>query len=106
MERNCAQKAASAKVKLAARLRAETTMTVDWIARRLGMGSRGYLNHLLYCQRKSARKQVGSSHYQEPTRGSPPDLGAPALAPIFLLQMRVRGLFRSTRETQISLSLS
>jgi REP element-mobilizing transposase RayT len=45
-----------AKVKLAARLRAETTMTVDWIAQRLGMGSRGYLNHLLYRQRKSGRK--------------------------------------------------
>jgi REP element-mobilizing transposase RayT len=45
-----------AKVALAARLRAETTMTVSWIAERLGMGSRGYLNHLLYRQRKSSRK--------------------------------------------------
>ena len=45
-----------AKVTLAARLRAETTMTVGWIAERLGMGSRGYLNHLLYRQKKSARK--------------------------------------------------
>lgn len=41
------------KLALAARLRAETTMTVGWIAERLGMGSRGYLNHLLYRQRKS-----------------------------------------------------
>jgi len=32
--------------------RAETTMTVGWIAARLGMGTRGYLNHLLYRQRK------------------------------------------------------
>jgi hypothetical protein len=31
-----------------ARLRAETTMTVGWIAERLAMGTRGYLNHLLY----------------------------------------------------------
>ena len=45
-----------AKVAMAARLRAETTMTVDWIAERLGMGSRGYLNHLLNRQRKSGRK--------------------------------------------------
>ena len=45
-----------AKVALAARLRAETTMTVGWIAERLGMGSRGYLNHLLYRQRKSSGK--------------------------------------------------
>ena len=42
----------SVKVDLAARLRSETTMTVGWIAERLAMGTRGYLNHLLYRQRK------------------------------------------------------
>ena len=31
---------------------AETTMTVGWIAERLAMGTRGYLNHLLYRRRK------------------------------------------------------
>jgi REP element-mobilizing transposase RayT len=41
------------KVALAGRLRAETTMTVGWIAERLSMGTRGHLNHLLYRQRKS-----------------------------------------------------
>jgi REP element-mobilizing transposase RayT len=41
------------KVAVAARLRAETTMTVGWIAERLGMGTRGHLNHLLYRGRKS-----------------------------------------------------
>jgi REP-associated tyrosine transposase len=41
------------KVALAARLRAQTTMTVGWIAERLGMGTRGSLNHLLYRLRKS-----------------------------------------------------
>ena len=40
------------KVTLAARLRAETTMTVGRIADRLVMGARGYLNHLLYRRRK------------------------------------------------------
>ena len=35
-------------------------MTVGWIAQRLGMGNQGYLNHLLYRQRKSGRK----SHYK------------------------------------------
>ena len=40
------------KVALAARLRAETTMTVGWIAERLAMGTRGYLNYLLYRRRK------------------------------------------------------
>ena len=42
----------SVKVTLAARLRAETTMTVGWIAERLAMGTRGYLNHLLYRRRR------------------------------------------------------
>jgi hypothetical protein len=45
-----------AKVALAARQWAVTTMTVGGIAERLGMGSRGYLNHLLYRQRKSGRR--------------------------------------------------
>ena len=40
------------KVALAARLRAETTMTVWWIAEHLVMGTRGCLNHLLYRRRK------------------------------------------------------
>jgi len=42
----------SVKVALAARLRAETTMTVGWIAERLAMGTHGYLNHSLYRRRK------------------------------------------------------
>ena len=42
----------SVTVVLAARLRAETTMTVRWVAERLTMGTRGYLNHLLYRRRK------------------------------------------------------
>ena len=41
-----------AKVKLAARLREETTMTVAWIAQRLKMGAAGYLNNRLYRLRK------------------------------------------------------
>ena len=45
-------KADPVKMALAARLRAETTMTVGWIAERLAMGTRGYLNHLLYRRRK------------------------------------------------------
>ena len=42
----------SVTVALAARVRAETTMTVGWIAERLAMGTREYLNHLLYRRRK------------------------------------------------------
>lgn len=41
------------KVALAARLRAETTLSVGWIAERLGMGTRGHLNHLLYRRRRT-----------------------------------------------------
>ena len=40
------------KVALVERLRAETTTTVGWIAEHLAMGTRGYLNHLLYRRRK------------------------------------------------------
>jgi hypothetical protein len=44
------------KVALVARLRAETTMTVGWIAERLTLGTRAYLNHILYCRRKLCGK--------------------------------------------------
>jgi REP element-mobilizing transposase RayT len=40
------------KVKIAARLRTETTVTVAWIAGRLRMGTTGYVNNRLYRQRK------------------------------------------------------
>ena len=46
----------SVKVALAARLRAETTMTVGWIAKRRTMGTRSYPNHLLYRRRKLGGK--------------------------------------------------
>jgi hypothetical protein len=42
----------SGKVILAARWRAETTMTVGWIAERLAMGTRDSLNPLLSHRRK------------------------------------------------------
>jgi len=51
-----ASKGDSVKVALAARLRAETTMTVGWIAEGLTMGTCGYLNHLVYRQRKLGGK--------------------------------------------------
>jgi len=40
------------KVRIAVRLRNETTMTVAWIAKRLQMGTPGYVNNRLYRQRK------------------------------------------------------
>jgi hypothetical protein len=44
------------KVRLAARLRSETTVPLKWIARRLRMGTRGYLAHLLYWQNRKKPK--------------------------------------------------
>src|SRR5689334_22008726 len=43
------------KVKIALRLRRETTMTLAWIADRLRMGTKTHLVHLLYWQ---GRKKV------------------------------------------------
>jgi len=40
------------KLKLAVRLREETTVTVKWIAERLRMGTWTHLNHLLYWHRR------------------------------------------------------
>jgi putative transposase len=44
------------KVAIAVRLRAETAMTVKWIAERLQMGAPGYVNHLLYRRRKTEQE--------------------------------------------------
>jgi len=44
----------------ASRLRTETTVTVDWIAQRLHMGTRGHAAHLLSLQEHS-RLQPPSS---------------------------------------------
>ena len=41
------------KVAIALRLRAQSAVTVQWIADRLQMGAAGYVHHLLYRQRKA-----------------------------------------------------
>jgi len=43
------------KIKLAARLRRETTKTVAWVAERLNMGSRDYATKLLHTQRQTEK---------------------------------------------------
>jgi len=43
------------KLKLAVRLRAETTASVKWIAQRLRMGTWTHLNHLLYWHRRKSK---------------------------------------------------
>ena len=50
-----AERASYGEVMLAGRLRAETAVTVKWIAERLQMGAPGYVNHLLYRRRKADR---------------------------------------------------
>lgn len=42
------RKGDAVKVRVAKRLRAQTTVTLKWIAQRLCMGTRGHLTHLLY----------------------------------------------------------
>jgi REP element-mobilizing transposase RayT len=44
------------KVAISVRLRAETAVTVKWIAERLRMGAPGHVHHLLYRRRKAERK--------------------------------------------------
>jgi hypothetical protein len=52
------------KIRLAARLRTETTVTVSWIAQRLGMGTRGHLAHLLH---PFQQRQIEPHLPQQPT---------------------------------------
>jgi len=44
------------KIKMAERLRCETTMTLAWIAERLRMGTKTHLAHLLYWKKRDKRK--------------------------------------------------
>jgi REP-associated tyrosine transposase len=46
------RKGDAGKVAIARRLRAQTTMTLSWIADRLGMGTKTHLAHLLYWERR------------------------------------------------------
>jgi REP-associated tyrosine transposase len=44
------------KIRMAERLRCETTMTLAWIAKRLGMGTKTHLAHLLYWKKRDKMK--------------------------------------------------
>ena len=52
------QKGDPVKIKIAQRLRQETTVTLQWIAARLHMGAQGYLSHLLYWERRAEKERV------------------------------------------------
>jgi REP element-mobilizing transposase RayT len=51
-------KGASQKVEIAAQLRAQTEVTVKWIAQRLKMGTPGHVNHLLHQRRRPRRQAI------------------------------------------------
>jgi REP element-mobilizing transposase RayT len=55
------RKGAPQKLRIALRLRRETTMTLTWIAQRLCMGTKTHLSHLLYwhSREKKAHKRKG-----------------------------------------------
>ena len=44
------------KIRIAQRLRRETTMTLVWIAERLRMGTKTHLTHLIYWDSRRKRK--------------------------------------------------
>jgi hypothetical protein len=49
------------KVRLAAKLRAESKVTVSRIAERLAMGTRGHLAHLLYRNAETSSERLQSN---------------------------------------------
>lgn len=59
-----------AKIRMARRLRAETTLTMQWIAQRLRMGTRGHLNHLLYWQGRADCGQTTTDNVKRAVRSS------------------------------------
>ena len=59
------RKGSEFKVRLASKLRAETTMTLGWIAERLHMGTRGHLTHLLYRHDQTAPRDSNQGRLWE-----------------------------------------
>jgi len=49
-----------------ANLRGESTMTLAWIAERLRMGTKTYLAHLLYWNKRDKSKREASCRYLVP----------------------------------------
>lgn len=51
------QKGDPEKLRIARRLRSETTMTLQWIATKLHMGTKTHLSHLLYWQQRAEKEK-------------------------------------------------
>jgi len=58
------RKSHASKIRIAARLRRETIMTLDWIAEQLSMGSAGHVSYLFY-RNKSNREQANAEECQK-----------------------------------------
>jgi hypothetical protein len=65
------KKGDSGKLIIARRLQQETTMTLQWIAERLHMGTRSHLSHLLYWLRRAERENQTSQAAKEAAQKSP-----------------------------------
>lgn len=66
------------KIAIAQRVRAETTVTMTWIAERLHMGTRSHLAHLLYWTGRREREAPKRPKAAAPKTSSPPE-PAPAV---------------------------
>jgi putative transposase len=72
------RKGDSRKLAIVRRLRAETTVTLEWIAQRLRMGTRGYLVHLLYWEGRSKPAKAAVKKASAPKPGRAPEPRAEA----------------------------
>lgn len=74
------QKGDPQKLRIARRLRTETTMTLQWIANRLHMGTKTHLSHLLYWQQRadSEHQSIEQSKASAKSPGKPTPATAPA----------------------------
>ena len=61
-----------AKVVIARRLRTETTVTLQWIATQLHMGTKSHLSHLLYWQRRAESENHSPKAAKASVRASRP----------------------------------
>lgn len=73
------------KLQIAQRLQNETTVTLQWIAEQLRMGTRSHLSHLLYWKRRKGRGQTAAT--------------APTPTPQIQHDAKLSGTKRSTTES-------
>jgi REP element-mobilizing transposase RayT len=82
-----------AKIRMALRLRAETTVTLQWIAARLRMGSTGHVSHLLYWQQRAEAENSTLADVKRAAKSSRPKsqhAASDALSPVRLRSHKER----------------